>query len=393
MRCHHFDARRCRSCTLMGVAYDDQTARKDRSVRAALALPDAVWSLPQHSAESGFRNKAKFVVGGRAGAVTLGILDAQQTGVDIRDCGLLEPPLAALMQPLAQTLDALEIEPYDVPRRRGEAKYVIATTAPDGTAMVRFVLRSDRHVGALREALPRLQEAHPGLRVVSVNVHPEHKAVLEGDTEVLLTEHDRLPMPVNDVTLLIGPRSFFQTNTAVAAALYRQAREWVGEVGSVWDLYCGVGGFAVHLLGQARSVTGIEVTPEAIELAQAAVDSLPPGRTPLARCRFVVADATQFAQTRPAPDLVVVNPPRRGLSEELCRWLNGSSVARIVYSSCNVVTLARDLGRLKWFGVRAARLFDMFPQTEHHEVMVLLEREVTATAGRRRRQHPPRGAR
>src|SRR5690606_2956169 len=118
----------------------------------------------------------------------------------------------------------------------------------DGQLMVRFVLRSPGQLPRVRELLEPLGAALPGTRVVSVNLQPEHKAVLEGAEELVLTAEATLPMRLGPVTLHLRPQSFFQTNTTVAAALYRQAQEWVGQAapGSLWDLYCGVGGFALH---------------------------------------------------------------------------------------------------------------------------------------------------
>ena len=110
--------------------------------------------------------------------------------------------------------------------------------------------------------------------MVTANLHPEHKAVLEGDTEVALTDQTLLPMRVGDATLLLGPKSFFQTNTVVAAALYRQARDWVdaADPAVVWDLYCGVGGFALHATGPGRTVVGVETSAEAVDAARAAAE-------------------------------------------------------------------------------------------------------------------------
>ena len=225
MQCDYFDAGRCRSCTLMGTPYDEQLAAKQH--RAAVALADVAprleWLDPARSPASHYRNKAKLVVGGRAGHPTLGILDERGRGVDLRRCGLYEPGLSATFDPLHRFVADLRLEPYDVPARRGELKYLIVTHSPDGEHLVRFVLRSDRHLADLRAALPRLLADLPSVRVVTANLHPEHKAVLEGETEVPLTEQTLLPMRVGDATLLLGPRSFFQTNTAVAGALYRQA--------------------------------------------------------------------------------------------------------------------------------------------------------------------------
>ena len=285
MQCDYYDARRCRSCTLMGSPYAAQLA--DKAALAAQALspvaPDVQWLAPAASAPSHYRNKAKLVVAGRPGRPTFGILDERGRGVDLRRCGLYEPGLAATFDPLHRFVSDLGIEPYDVPGRRGELKHVIVTHSPAGEHLVRFVVRSPGSVDLLRAALPDLLEALPSARVVTANVLPEHKAVLEGDTEVPLTDETLLPVRVGDVTLLLGPRAFLQTNTPVAGALYRQARDWVDAVrpSTVWDLYCGVGGFALHLAAADRRVVGVETSDEAVAAARAAG-----ARIPLRHSRF-----------------------------------------------------------------------------------------------------------
>lgn len=383
MQCDYFDAGTCRSCALMGTPYAVQLAAKQRRCQDALALPapGLTWLEPFASAESGFRNKAKLVVGGRAGAVTLGILDGFGQGVDLRRCGLYEPGLAELIPRLAAVVDELGLEPYDVPARRGELKYLLVTHSPQGEAMLRFVLRSRRHLDLLRKHLPRLRAALPELVVVSVNLLPEHKAVVEGDVEIVLTEQEHLPMTVNDVTLQLRPNSFFQTNTEVAAGLYRQAREWVAATtpASLWDLYCGVGGFALHCAGHdegvRREVLGIEVSEQAVQSARLGAALVRRAHPELGALSFRVGDATRVGDGSlgATPDLVIVNPPRRGIGD-LASWLEAARVGHVIYSSCNVDSLARDLAALPSFLARTARLFDMFPQTNHHEVMVLLER-------------------
>jgi 23S rRNA (uracil747-C5)-methyltransferase len=365
----------------MGTPYAVQLAAKQRRCADVLALPapGLKWLEPFASPEAGFRNKAKLVVGGRPGAVTLGILDGNGQGVDLRECGLYEPGLRDVLPGLAAFVDELRLEPYDVPARRGELKYLLVTHSPDGELMLRFVLRSRKHLETLRRHLPALLDAVPGLAVVSVNLLPEHKAVVEGDVEFLLTDQELLPMRVNDVTLYLRPNSFFQTNTQVAAALYAQAQDWVGAVApvSLWDLYCGVGGFALHCAGQhdgtRREVVGIEVSEQAVRSAHVGADQLRRDHPELGGVTFRVGDAT-LAGSGAGPDLVIVNPPRRGIGPDLAAWLDASRVRHVVYSSCNVQTLAADLARMPSFVARSARLFDMFPQTDHHEVMVLLER-------------------
>ncbi|HKX68903.1 MAG TPA: methyltransferase domain-containing protein [Intrasporangium sp.] len=379
MQCDYFDRGRCRSCTFMGMPYAAQLASKQERCAAALAgvAPALTWLAAVAGPDSAFRNKAKLVIAGRAGAVTLGILDHAGRGVDLRECGLYEPGLTRTFPVLADLIDSLRLEPYDVAARRGQLKHLIVTHSPDDELMIRFVLRTAHEIPRIRKALPRLVEALPGIAVVSVNLQPEPKAILEGETELVLTERSTLPMRVNDVVLGLRPNSFFQTNTAVAAALYRQAREWVEDrsPGSVWDLYCGVGGFALHVAGPGRVVVGIELAPDAVDSAVASASDLRGQHPDLGPIRFATADATaQVGADLAGVDLVIVNPPRRGIGPDLAGRLEESDVRDVVYSSCNVDSLARDLAAMPSFRAHEARLFDMFPQSNHHEVMVRLHR-------------------
>ena len=209
--------------------------------------------------------------------------------------------------------------------------------------------------------------------MVTANLLPAHAAVLEGEEELVLTGDDALAYRIADVVLHLGPRAFVQTNTGVAEALYREARDWVSELApsTVWDLYCGIGGFALALAGGDRRVLGVEVSEEAVAAARRSARE-----AGLAdRVRFVAGDATAFARASDeAPDLVVVNPPRRGIGTQLAGWLEASDAGAVLYSSCNPESLARDLAAMPSLRPVRARLFDMFPQTAHAEVLVLLAR-------------------
>jgi 23S rRNA (uracil747-C5)-methyltransferase len=372
MDCHHFAAGRCRSCTLLETPYATQVADKQDAVAALLGRAPVAWSEPFTSQQQGFRNKAKMVVTGTAQEPVLGILRPDGTGVDLRDCPLHEDALHAALPVLADFVGRADLTPYDVRQRRGELKHLLVTAAPGGDLMVRFVLRSQEPVARIRKHLPGLLERLPDARVVSVNLQPEHKAVLEGEREIVLTGQESLTMRVDDLDLHLRPQGFFQTNTAVAAGLYRQAAAWAADAApsSVWDLYCGVGGFALHLAGPGRTVTGVELSGEAVASAErTAADAGLPGT------RFLAGDATTWAVNRSDhPDLVVVNPPRRGIGADLAGWLERSGTPRVLYSSCNPASLVRDLEAMPSYAVRRGRLFDMFPNTAHAEVLVDLDR-------------------
>jgi 23S rRNA (uracil747-C5)-methyltransferase len=370
MECAYFEAGRCRSCTLIELPHAEQVARKVEHCTSLLPAGIA-WHAPVVGPERGFRTKAKMVVGGSVSGPTLGILSPDGAGVDLAECPLYPPQLTMAFAPLTAFITRAAIEPYSVPERRGELKNVLITVAPSGELMVRFVLRSTESLARIRKHLPWLQAQLPQLAVASVNLLPEHRAVVEGEREILLTEAESLTMAVNGIDLHLKPQSFFQTNTDVATALYRQAAEWVDAAApaSVWDLYCGVGGFALHVTAPARRVIGVEVSEAAVQSAQRSALALGADAT------FIASDATAWALAQPGPpDLVVVNPPRRGIGEALADWLEASGVRTVVYSSCNSESLAKDLARMPSLRPVEGRVLDMFPHTEHYEVAVLLER-------------------
>lgn len=429
----------CRSCPHQDVPLDLQLHCKQQRVAALLAsaarpVPDGAWLAPVASAPTRFRNKAKMVVSGRAASPILGVL-GPDGGIDLRECPLHVSEIEAALPALARTVSRLGLGPYDVRARRGELKHILVTASPDGDLMVRWVLRSHRHVERLRSALPGLREALPTLAVMSVNIQPVHQAIIEGEEELILTEDipwgDRLLMrlrlpepdggaaagarasdtadigarsgeaavgaaagsasgrgaagvlvgtgttrsPGIELPLLLPTRSFFQTNTGVAEALYATATHWARDLSGgaeVWDLFCGVGGFALALAGPGRRVLGVEVSAPAIRGAResAALMGLPSEEV-----RFEVGDARVLDPGGSAvPDLLVVNPPRRGIGTGLARRIENSSAARVLYSSCNPVSLAADLEAMPSLRARRARLFDMFPHTDHAEVLVELVR-------------------
>ncbi|MGY3126859.1 23S rRNA (uracil747-C5)-methyltransferase [Agrococcus sp. UYP33] len=366
LACAYFDAWRCRSCSLLDVAYDLQLADQQAGVEAA--LPPMAWDAPHASPVGGFRNKAKMAVAGSVDAPTLGILAADGSGIDLRACPLHEQPIVDAMPALEALVRAARLTPYDVPGRRGELKHLILTSSPDGELALRLVLRSSESLPRIRKHLAVL-DGLP-LTSVSANLQPEHKAVLEGAEEVLLAGSGVLRMRVNGIGLRLRPRSFFQTNTSVAAALYRQATAWIDDAdpASVLDLYCGVGGFALHAARPGRCVAGVEVTAEAIDAARETAAELG------ADAVFAVGNATGVdLEGADAPELVVVNPPRRGIGD-LADRLERSAVRRVLYSSCNPASLARDLAAMPSLRAVRGRVFDMFPHTAHAEVLVELER-------------------
>ncbi|WP_313128969.1 23S rRNA (uracil(747)-C(5))-methyltransferase RlmC [Pseudescherichia vulneris] len=375
MQCALYDAGRCRSCQWIDQPVPQQLASKTASLHALLdGLPVAEWCMPVSGPEQGFRNKAKMVVSGSVEKPLLGMLHRDGSPEDLTDCPLYPASFYPVFAALKPFIARAGLTPYNVARKRGELKYLLLTENQlDGGLMLRFVLRSEAKLDQLRAALPALQAELPQLKVISVNIQPVHMAIMEGEQEIWLTDQRALAERFNGVPLWIRPQSFFQTNPSVAASLYATARDWVRAlpVKHMWDLFCGVGGFGLHCATPEMTLTGIEIAPEAIACAKQSAEELG-----LHNVHFQALDSTAFATGQGVvPDLVVVNPPRRGIGKPLCDYLSAMAPQWIIYSSCNAETMAKDIRALPGYRIERVQLFDMFPHTAHYEVLTLLVRE------------------
>ena len=374
MQCALYDAHRCRSCQWIEQPIAEQLAAKMADLQSLLAdFSVNAWCAPVSGPEQGFRNKAKMVVSGSVERPLLGMLHRDGTPEDLTDCPLYPDSFSPVFAALKPFIARAGLTPYNVARKRGELKYLLLTESQlDGGMMLRFVLRSEAKLDQLRAALPWLQAQLPQLKVITANIQPVHMAIMEGDQEIFFTEQQALAESFNDVPLWIRPQSFFQTNPTVASALYATARDWVRAlpVNHMWDLFCGVGGFGLHCATPEMTLTGIEIAPEAIACAKQSAAALG-----LEKLHFQALDSTQFATAQAdIPQLVLVNPPRRGIGKALCDYLSEMAPEFIIYSSCNAQTMAKDFAHLAGYRVEKVQLFDMFPHTAHYEVLTLLVR-------------------
>jgi 23S rRNA (uracil1939-C5)-methyltransferase len=246
-----------------------------------------------------------------------------------------------------------------------------------GKLQVRLVstpgeLEIDALAGALVDALG--QEAVSGVLWTRTTSLAESTG--GGETELVWGER-QLPEQLGDLDLRISPQAFFQTNTEMAEVLYAIAAEYAGLTGyeRVFDLYCGTGTIALTLAPRAGELWGIEVVEEAVaDAAEAAV------RNGVSGARFLTGDARlalpQLLERAGRPDVVVIDPPRAGLSQKVVRRIIDCQPKRIVYVSCNPTTLAPNAAQLTEAGWRLRRVcpVDMFPQTHHVECVALLDR-------------------
>ena len=378
MNCVEFLAGRCNSCSQLAVPYAAQLAQKQQQLALLLAPFAEAELLPAVASEQqGFRTKAKMVVSGTTEEPVLGIINGQDP-VDLSACPLYPAAFAPAFALIKGFIQRAALTPYQLQQKQGELKLILLSQSQhSGRFMLRFVLRSKNCLASIQKHLPWLMQQWPDLEVCSVNLQPVHMAVLEGPEEIVLTPHEVLREELNGIPLYLTPQSFFQTNTSVAAALYATAKLWAEPLPgqTLWDLFCGVGGFGLHLAssehGQTWELTGIEIAPKAIASATGSASELG-----LTAVKFQALDAAAFAKaSEDAPDLLLVNPPRRGLGTELCQSVLALQPAWLMYSSCNPETLASDLALLtEHYQLLKVQLFDMFPHTHHAEVLTLLQR-------------------
>lgn len=373
--CDYFNAMQCRSCAWLEQDYGQQLANKQAQSELALAAiyeQPPQWSPAQASAPVAMRNKAKMAVAGTLLQPSLGLAALGHAPVDLSECLLYSDELRSYFPLVKAFIGAAQIAPYDPQQRRGELKFVLLTQPwPDSALMLRLVLRSKEALDRIQKHLPTLLRQLPPDSVVSINLQPEHKAVLEGPSEILLSDRRWLEVAFNHRQLLFGTQSFLQTNSTVAAALYARAADWIDELdpNQALDLYCGVGAFAFHAASGDRKVVGVEISAEAIAAADAAI-----ALNGDLRIEFRCGNAETALDDSNRNDLVIVNPPRRGLGAKLCHDLNRSGCPNLLYSSCNIDTLETDLRRLSNYRASKAQVFDMFPHTKHFEVLTLLEK-------------------
>lgn len=377
--CPYFTAATCNSCAILGVPSGSRIATKEAQVLATLRNHDitAERTEPIRTPKSpwGSRCKTKVSVTGTLEAPSLGIVRSDLSTQDLSECPLTPLKVQHLLSTLKEIIREANLTPYDIKERTGELKYVIITHNHDTTeGIVRFILRSSEAIPRIAKIVGAIQARHSWVTVVSCNVQPIPAAILEGPDETILTERTTMEVLYNDITLSFQPQSFIQVTHEIAAALYHRAATYVREnsFSHALDLFCGVGGFSLSIASSVRKITGVEVSPSAIESAQRSSAHLN-----VSHAHFIADDVEQFLK-RPSldeTDLVIVNPPRRGLSTAIRQELVKLAPSSIIYSSCDPQTFARDLqDLLSAYTLKVFAPFDMFPLTDHCEVLGILEK-------------------
>ncbi len=329
--------------------------------------------MQKNSKVTGSRHKAKMVVEGTVDRPIIGVRNEQGIVHQVSSCALHHTLINTMIEELRVGITNFNLTPYNLSSKKGEVKYIILFVSPDSSElMIRTVVRSRECVDRLKKLYQMLQQKYPSFKVGTANIQPNHSAIIEGEIELVLTEHKTMRADLGDVALFIGPNSFFQVNPEIALSLYRTAEQAITQLApkSVLDLFCGVGAFSQFLVKKGIACTGVELSSEAIACARMA-NELNGGSGD-----YLASDATLFMQAQKNNfDIVLVNPPRRGLNQQIIDKIKEVNPNQVVYSSCNPQSLARDLKAfLPNYHLTEFTPFDMFPMTDHFEVLAILSK-------------------
>lgn len=295
--------------------------------------------------------------------------------VPIEQCYLQPEPTNTLLKVLREYTEQHQLPYYDHRMHTGWLRNIMLRVARTGEVLVNLVVKSEKKKE--REALlEHIYQNVPGITSLHYTINPKvNDSVHDLDVQ-LYKGKGYIEETLEDYRFIISPKSFFQTNTYQAEALYRVTRQFAGLTGNevLYDLYCGTGSIGIFCSKGAKKVIGIEVVEDAIEDAKknAALNGLE-------HCLYYAGDVAQictddFFAEHGRPDVIITDPPRAGMHEKLVQQLLKMRAPKIVYVSCNPATQARDLQLLcADYNVTHLQPVDMFPHTHHIENVALLE--------------------
>jgi 23S rRNA (uracil1939-C5)-methyltransferase len=365
---------RCGGCLWQHLSYPAQLEAKRARVVAALGPGTPVADVRPSPQLFGYRNKGKYVVGGAGTHVVLGAYAPRSHQViDTLGCRVVAPIIDEVASWIRGACERAQLIPYNEATRTGELRYVVVREA-GGDVMIALVVAP----GAPRAKLEHVANAlakHPAVRglVAITNDRRDGAIVPSGSSAQVLFGHGHLVEELAGVKLEVGASEFLQVNRAQAQAMYTRVAELAGDMRGkrAVDLFAGLGGFGLHLARAGAEVIAVEIDRDAVaQLRRAAERAGLPLTT-------IASDASaDLAGQLGDPDLVVVNPPRKGLSETTRQLLVALAPPTIIYVSCGPDSLGRDLAALRAHGYvpDAIEPFDLMPGTAQVETIVRLRR-------------------
>ncbi|GAA4425879.1 23S rRNA (uracil(1939)-C(5))-methyltransferase RlmD [Pontibacter saemangeumensis] len=390
--CEHFGV--CGGCKWQHISYDTQLHYKQKQVKDNLERIGKV-PLPPFEPILGsaktryYRNKLEFTFSGNGWLTNEQIKSGEEFDrnalgfhipgrfdkiLDIRHCYLQPDPSNAIRLAVRAYGRSHGLDFFDVVKQQGFLRNLIIRTANTGELMVILqVFRNDKE--AIEGIMRHLQETFPEITSLQYVVNAKGNETYHDLDVVCFHGLPYIHEEMEGIRFRVGPKSFYQTNADQAYELYRLAREFAGLTGNelVYDLYTGAGTIANFVARQCREVIGIEYVPSAIEDAKinSQINNITNTTFYAGDMKDILSDELVAQHGR--PDVVITDPPRAGMHEDVVEKLLQVHPDRIVYVSCNPATQARDLELLSVkYDVARVQPVDMFPQTHHVENIVLL---------------------
>ena len=375
----------CGGCKIQHLNYDSQMAFKVQSVTDALerigkiTIPVPIESVPAEQALN-YRNKGSFAFGPRGGKPRIGFYkQGTHEVVDSNTCDTLLEPINAIKEWVRSLMQQHRISIYHEKNHKGLLRGLVIRHSPEtGESLLGFVTTTGDFPKNFPEQLLN-RKALVDLGIVGVvrNINNINTNAIFGPKTETLWGQDFLTDRLGDLKFQLSLTSFFQINPFQTVKLYDCIKEWIlQKPGPVVDAYCGNGGISLWLAQAGIGVTGVDESAASVDDAKESAK-----RNDLPNCRFVQGTFEKFLEEtddiNPAQTLIV-DPPRKGCSEQVIDAISKMNVERLIYVSCNPATLARDLAKLTDYSIKAIKVIDMFPQTSHVETAVLLERTLSS---------------
>ena len=376
----------CGGCSLRHLDYAAELRAKQESVLDAFrrigGLEVPVLDILPSPEVDRYRNKVQFPVGvDKNGAPCIGFYAGRTHRiVPCPDCKLQPGVLNKIGNALCAFFAQQGIRSYDEQSGKGLVRHIfLRRGAHSGQIMVCLVCTRAKLPHA-EQLCTALREQFPAISTILLNVNAKNTNVILGGENHILYGPGYIEDTLCGVPVRLGPLSFYQVNTLAAERLYGVAAQYAQLTpdDTLLDLYCGMGTIGLSMADQCRELIGVEIVPEAIESAKANAARM--GEAVAAKSRFFCADAgqaaTQLAAEGLHPDIVMLDPPRKGCDEATLSAVVRMAPRRVVYVSCNPATAARDAAWLEKNGYHAEKVqpVDLFPRTKHVETVVLLSK-------------------
>ncbi len=371
-------AGKCGGCAYRHINYEAELRLKAQRVEDAfsrLVHLDVKLDPIVGSQIDGYRNKAQYPVSRdtRDNEPLIGFYAFNTHRiVPSLDCKLQSPIFFDVLTIVKNWMVEHNISTYDETKRRGLLRHIYIRHAEfTSEVMVCLVINGDSIPNEV-ELINELTTGIPKLKTVVLNINKDNSNVVLGRANKVLFGDGYINEKILGKTFRISPLSFFQVNSKQCEVLYKNAALFAGLTGdeTLLDLYCGTGTIGLTMADDVKRLVGVEIVPQAIEDAK--INAKVNG---IENAEFYCGDAAEVATKLDIkPDVVIVDPPRKGMAESLIDTIVSMEPSRIVYISCDPATLARDCARFASRGYRTlrARPIDMFPRTAHVETVALL---------------------